>query len=179
MFTRIFSSTYYLPLHARNWFSPMVSPKRLHEAAFMYVGLGVAAGGFRTAGSATTDCFCIHPLAIYTRSEMWSGNGESDRQTSLNEWMAQPEWGLTSDWVLWEKTWLRRTPQVNAGACVMLHVLKEHSIQPPAAQAFTMFLTRTCLQFPVCNIKTTCCCEVVVGFFCFLFLSFCYWSASF
>lgn len=35
----------------------MVSPKRLHEAAFMYVGLGVAAGGFHTAGSATTHCF--------------------------------------------------------------------------------------------------------------------------
>lgn len=177
MFIRIFSTTYYLPLHHRNWFSPIFfSWTRLPEAA-SYVGF--TAGGFHACDKLFWSCpqlfshgvTCIHPS---TCDSHFALEAKTERVTRdvfeyIDDSPLGHEWVSKTFWVLWEKAWLGQIQQVNAGNCVMLHVLKEHSIQPPAAQAFTMFLTKTCFPFPACIIKTTCYCEDDGGF-CFLLL---------
>lgn len=96
------------------------------------------------------------------------------RTTDVCEWVdGSPlghEWRWNASWVLWERAWLWQIQQVNVGG--LCHVACPEGTQhstTSGSPAFTVFLTKMCFPFPVCNIKTTCCCEDVGGL-CFLLL---------
>lgn len=101
MFIRIFSTTYYLPLHHRNWFSPIFfSWTRLPEAA-SYVGF--TAGGFHACDKLFWSCpqlfshgvTCIHPS---TCDSHFALEAKTERVTrDVLHWI---HWRLTSwPWV--------------------------------------------------------------------------------